>query len=618
MKENNMYGYTGKMLFVNLDDGSFEERELTEELAKNFMGGPALGAKILYDEMPAHADPFSSESMIGFVGGPVNNTKTFFSGRYTVVSKSPVTNGFNDANSGGYFAPELKRAGFDAVFVKGIAKSPVYLLIDNGKYCLKDASALWGKTSGETQKLLEEELGKKNLRACYVGPAGERRSHIAAVMNDVHRAAGRGGSGAIMGSKNLKAIVVMGNGKIECFDDEEVKKINKDVSYNITEGSAAASAKNFSAGGTGNLYAMGVPRNYTGIKNWRGVPEDMDLEEALKASSPKMDPLYKVKPYGCANCPLHCGAEYDISKTRYGVKELVGRPEYETIGYFGSMLLNYDVESIIYCNYLCNEYGFDVISAGGTISWAMECFENGVFTEEDLDGIHLSWGNYEAIVAILEKMGKGEGVGAILQNGSYYASKVMGKGSEKYLVVANGIEPGQHRVTLSPGVGRVFKYDPTPGRHTKGGLPYMTPLKVPESETGPEDKRYVAIQEFVNACGMCLFLKNGGYGIIGGLELRYVNAVTGWNWSVEDQNTFGARSMNMRNAFNVREGIRKDDLFMSKELEGSPQGDFHIDVDAMGESFIKEMGWDEQMVPLRETLESLGGLDNVIRDIYGE
>ncbi|MFO7496128.1 MAG: aldehyde ferredoxin oxidoreductase N-terminal domain-containing protein, partial [Desulfobacterales bacterium] len=244
-------GYVGKMLFVDLTRETFEEKPLTDEMADLFIGGLGLGAKILYDMMKPGVDPLGPDNVIGFVTGPLTATGAMFSGRYTVVCKSPVTQGWNDANSGGHFGPELKKAGYDAVFVTGAAKKPVYIWINDGEVTIKDAAGLWGKDSTETIEALIQETGQSKLRASLIGPSGENQSYLACVMNDHHRAAGRGGAGAVMGSKNLKALAVYGTGKMEIAHPDKLREINLAITKSLKEGPAAGLAKTFGVYGTG-------------------------------------------------------------------------------------------------------------------------------------------------------------------------------------------------------------------------------------------------------------------------------------------------------------------------------------------------------------------------------
>jgi len=615
-----MHGYMGKMLFVNLSDGSIETRPLTETLARGFMGGPGLGAKILYDEMPAHADVFGEDSMIGFVSGPLNANKALFGGRYTVVSKSPVTNGWNDANSGGFFGPKLKAAGYDAVFVKGVAEKPVYIFIDNGKVEIRDASRLWGQTVTSVEEALRKEYGDK-INAAIIGPAGEQLSYMAAVMNDGHRAAGRGGSGAVMGSKKLKAVVVRGNQKAVIYDNAKLIEVNKKIKA-FMDGPMAQAAGAYGVFGTGVAYVSSALSGDAGIKNWGGSGvTDYPEEAAFPVSSIGMD-KYKVKKYNCSNCPLGCGAIMDIPSERWNLRH-TPRPEYETMGSFGSMLLNKDMESVARANDLCNEYGLDTISTGCTVAWAMECYENGVLSKDELEGIELNWGNGDAIAALTEKICRGEGVGAILAKGSQAAADSFGKGHE-YLVVASGIEEPMHDSRMAYGLARTYQYDPTPGRHVKGGLSMSTYKHVTGHNfdyrgTGYLDMRGVIEQEIINSSGLCYFCIFGGPF---SFKVEQINAVTGFNYTPAEIMELGLRIFNIRHAFNLREGKRRKDCTLSRRMYSSnppndgPLADIHVDHELLADNLFNAIGWDVDGVPHKESLEALGGLEQVIADIY--
>ncbi len=613
-------GYNGKMLFVNLTDKSIEEKELTEEMASKFIGGYGIGAKVLYDNMPAKVDPLGEESMLGFMTGPTSGTKAFFGGRYTVVNKSPVTGGWNDANSGGFFGPELKKAGFDALFVKGISKEPVYIWINDGKVEIKDASKLWGMNSKETLKTLKEELGDDKLRVSCIGPAGENLSNIAAIMNDEHRAAGRGGCGAVMGSKNLKAIAVRGTKEIEVANPDKIVELNKKISAAMKENEMA---QGFSVYGTGVFTEGSALNGDSPVKNWGGVGVvDFGEENAKSVAPAAYDQKYKVKAYNCSNCPLGCGAKYKVDDGKWPVGD-TDRPEYETQAAFGSTLLNGDIEAIIKCNEICNIYGIDTISAGMTIAWAMECFEEGVLTKEDLDGIELTWGNGEAIVAIMEKMANNEGIGKVLMKGSMQAAKELGKG-EEFLQTASGIELPMHDPKYAPGYARTYQYDPTPGRHVKGGVAMAQMFgmigKYDYDTTGYLDVKMTANQELINAAGFCMFMSLAG--AEQGIENQYIEAITGRSFKPQDQDTVGMRILNMRQAFNLREGITPKDLTITKRALGQPPqkegpvAGVEIDDVKLKNNFFSFIGWDlETGKPSKGTLEKLG-LDFLIKDLY--
>jgi aldehyde:ferredoxin oxidoreductase len=328
----------------------------------------------------------------------------------------------------------------------------------------------------------------------------------------------------------------------------------------------------------------------------------------------------KTRKYACSNCPLGCGAFHDYPSERWDLKDSP-RPEYETMGAFGSMLLNRDVESLFQANNLCNEYGLDTISAGCTVAWAMECYEEGVLSAEELDGIKLSWGNGDAIVAITEKMGKGEGVGKILMLGSRAAADHFGKGHE-YLVTANGIEEPMHDSRFAYGLTRTYQYDPTPGRHVKGGLGmavnHTTGHSVDYKGTGYADMANSSLREVGNASGLCSFCFNNPLGIVKLLS----EAVTGFKYNEAEWLALGLRIYNMRHAFNLREGFRRKDYKMDKRLYASdppfdgPLAGIDVNHELLADNFFNAMGWDMDTVPIPQVLKNLGGLEKVIADLY--
>jgi aldehyde:ferredoxin oxidoreductase len=620
-----MFGYTGQLLFVDLTTGKTEVRALDEATARNYIGGPSLGAKILYDEMPAHAGAFSEESMIGFVSGPSNGTGAFLGGRYTVVSKSPVTGGWNDANSGGNFGPLMRKSGFDGIFVRGISIKPVYIFVGNGKAELRDAAALWGKTVSETERLIKEELQDSRVGIALIGPAGENLSNMAAVMNDTHRAAGRGGTGAVMGSKKLKALVVRGDCKIEPKDREAVVALNKETVKWEKEGPIAPVATMFSNHGTGGSYESSIYAGDTSVKNWAGSSLAMPEEWIRPVTAQEMDVRFKKKKYACNACSIGCGAIYSVDEGNWPLQE-TARPEYETQGMFGSQMLNGSAEAVNKCNELCNEYGFDTISTGGTIAWCMENCSNGVFSPEELDGIDLTWGNSGAIVRMTERICQHTGIGRILSKGSLEAAKYFDKGYEA-LVVASGIEIPQHDPRFAPGLARTYKYDPTPGRHVKGGLGIQYGSEQPEVKynyagTGARDVAGVIGAELTNAAGFCLF---GDFGLPPGAIARYLTAITGFDYSADDINKLGLRSFTMRHAFNLREGLRRHDFAISGRIVGNPplqegpNTGVTVDTEQLADSFYNALGWNAaDGVPTLEVLRDIGGLEKVIRDLYPE
>jgi len=619
-------GYVGQMLFVDLTKGALKEQELSEEMAKNFIGGPSLGARVLYDMMKPGVDPLGPDNVLGFVTGPVTGSGAFFGSRYTVVCKSPVTGGFNDANSGGFFGPELKAAGYDAVFFTGAAKEPVYLWINNGKAEIRSAAKLWGKDCKETLDALVEETGEPKLRASVIGPAGEKLSLMACPINDGHRAPGRGGPGAVMGSKKLKAIAVRGTGKIPVANQAKVNTINKTISAAMKNGPMAQMVAGFSEYGTGCFTTPSALSGDSPVKNWGGIGVvDFGEEKATKLGAPVLDAKHKVKKYACSHCPLGCGAEYKVEGGRWPLPQ-TERPEYETACAFGTLCLNDDDESIMKCNEICSRYGLDTISVGGTVAWAIECYENGVLTKENLDGIEARWGNGEAIVALTEKIARVEGCGKILSLGSAGAAKKWGKGVE-YLQTVGGIELPMHDPKLAPGYGRTYATDPTPARHVKGGLAMMQAFdpsspKYNYKATGFLDVVLTCSTEVNNAAGLCMFLALSG--AAPETQAEIVEAVTGWSFKGQDQLYSGMRSIDMRQAFNVREGLKPADFVIPPRSVGEPpqqQGPVAgvtLDHRLLDRNFFDAFGWDEETgKPTLGSLQMLGLVD-VAKDLYGQ
>ncbi len=618
-----MNGYCGKMLFVDLTSGECQERDLPQETAEKFIGGYGIGAKVLFDMMKPGVDALGPENIIGFTTGPLTATGALFGGRYTIVCKSPVTGGWNDANSGGYFGAELKKAGFDAVFVSGSSSKPVYLWINDGAVEIKDAGHLWGKDVVDTEKTLKEELGDKKLRLATIGQAGEKLSLISAVMNDGHRAAGRGGCGAVMGSKNLKAVVVRGKGSIPVADRDRLKAVNQDIMKTMKEGPMAQMVGGFSALGTTLMTSGSMMCGDAPVKNWAGaVNADFKEEDVSPFEGEAMDAKYRTKKFACASCPMGCGAVYKVEEGKWPVGE-TGRPEYETSISFGPLVMNKDVEALIKCNHICNLDGLDTISAGGTLAWAIECYENGLLSKEETGGLELTWGNGEALVQATREMAdQNTEFGKLLALGSAAAAKKLGKGDE-YLVAVKGIELPMHDPRFGPALARTYAVDPTPGRHVKGGIGLgPSPLEDKNSPkgSGPPDVMATAAREVMNSAGLCLF----GNDFCGfpNMPRPLLEAVTGWKFGEEEEQAAGLRIFNLRQAFNVREGLLPADFKPPARSVGEPplaDGPIAgITVDHKGfiKNFYETIGWDEATgKPSRKSLEKLGGMQKVIEEL---
>ncbi|MBM3173186.1 MAG: aldehyde ferredoxin oxidoreductase, partial [Chloroflexi bacterium] len=418
-------GYIGKILFVDLTNTKMWEETPGESLYKDFLGGYGLGSRIIFSRQKAKIDPLSEDAMFGFVTGLLTGTPALFGSRYVVVGKSPLTNTWGDANSGGDFGPYLKFAGYDAVFLTGISLTPVYLSIDNGKPELRKANHLWGKDTNETESIIGREVGK-GTRVASIGPAGEKLSRISCIVNNKGRAAGRSGLGAVMGSKKLKAVAVRGSAQILLANPTELEAArNRHLSQ------LGGASKIFREFGTCSGLAYLVQIGDTPVKNWDGSA--IDFPNAAAISDQCVINLQERR-YGCWHCPVACGGLMKASSGEYSYGVGAHKPEYETLASFGSLCLNDKLESIIELNDICNRYGLDTISAGATIAFAIECYEKGLISNTDTGGIELEWGNHLGIIEMTRKIAMREGFGDFLADGVRRAAEKIGKGAEEIAV----------------------------------------------------------------------------------------------------------------------------------------------------------------------------------------
>jgi aldehyde:ferredoxin oxidoreductase len=426
-----------------------------------------------------------------------------------------------------------------------------------------------------------------------------------------------------MGSKKLKALVVRGNLAIEPADKEALAALNKEITA-WRKALDVPFFKAFAEYGTTATYEGSVFGGDTSVKNWAGSAADITEAQVTPLSGPEMDKHYRRKRYTCHTCPVGCSAIYEIEDRKWPIKE-TGRPEYETLGVFGASMLVSDPAAVNQCAMLCNEYGFDTVSAGATIAWLMECYNKGLFTIDELDGIDLKWGNADAAVEIMERMCRNEGIGKILNGGSLAAAKHFNRGFEN-LVVASGIELPMHDPRFNPGMGRKYQYDPTPGRHVKGGYP------VPFGNEPPEIKYDMSISakidfdgvvdvELTNSGGFCKFGEE--MFLPADARAKYLSIISGFDYNAEEAIRFGMRSYTIRHAFNLREGFRRKDFDVSKRSIGippqteGPNAGRTIDTEFMADNLFRNLGYNvEDSVPTKETLIKLGGMEDVIKDLY--
>jgi len=624
-------GYAGKIGFVDLTTEEIKIETLDEGLARDFIGGQGLGARILFERQKKGVDPLGPESYLGFTAGPLTGTKVPTGGRYMVVCKSPLTGGWGDANSGGYFGAELKAAGWDAIFVSGAAASPKYIAIFDDRIEIKEAARLWGRDTIDTERAIQVETADKKIRIASIGPASEKLSLISGIVNDSGRIAARSGVGAVMGAKKLKAVAVRGTGKAGVADKDALDRLRKAFIKEMKAmgGFAQLLMKHGTCGLTAGLVASGA----TPVKNWRytGTQSFATLD---KIADPDTVIQYQSRKYGCANCPIACGGIFNVTGGKYPVGE-THKPEYETIGAFGTMCLCDDLESIIKLNDMCNRSGLDTISAGTTLAFAMECFENGIITESDTGGIALTWGNAEAMIAMIDQMIDRKGFGDVLADGVKIAAQKIGKGAAEFAMHVGGQEPGLHNALFLPSRGTGFVCDPTPGRHTAapmaridGGPGQFAPypeLKIDPFEKyaytgkGPMSATASSYLQVGSSAGVCIMpmMFFGNYPLV-----EFFNAVTGLNLDIEEVLTTGARIQTLRQCFNLREGVHPSDVKLPDRMAGDPPQEegpvagVTLDMDSLAREYRRAMGWDpDSGRPDDATLKKLGLKDLI--ESYG-
>jgi aldehyde:ferredoxin oxidoreductase len=608
-------GYMGKILDVNLSTGELKDEALDEKLCRDFIGGYGIGARILYSRMKAGADPLGAESILGFITGPLTGTDAISGTRYTVVGKSPLTGGWGDANCGGSFAAFLKFSGYDGILFTGKAKKPVYLFIDNGKAELRDAGHLWGRDSYDTDDILKGELGKDIAIAC-IGPAGERLSLVSCIMHNKGSAAGRSGLGAIMGSKKLKAVAVRGKIKVPVADEQGLKELRAKYLKQL------GGPDWLPIYGTSHVLQESVESGDSPVKNYGGTAVN-DFPDARPIGWEKVDER-RLKKVACYRCPVGCEAIMKGGTGEYKWAEGTYRPEYETIAMLGSNCLVDNIDAIFMANDICNRYGIDTISAGAIMAFTMECYEKGLINKKDTGDIEMTWGNHRAMVAMMEKMAKRDGFGDIIADGVKKAAERIGKDAGKCAIHIQGQEVPGHNPIGSYHWPATYIASTTPARHTQGSEGFSQELmpnfdKSSFSGRGLAHKIGVCSQNALMCCGMCLFVE-------GALPSKHVmteflRAVTGWDLTTEELLKAGERIENVRQAFNIREGINLLKYDIPGRILGKPPhkvgplAGVTIDAETLVKEYLKEMDWDlETARPSAKKLKELG-LEDIAREL---
>lgn len=595
-------GYTGKILRINLTDRSFGEEKLPPEIAREFIGGAGLGIKYLYDEVAPGTDPLGVGNKLIFAPGPFTGTSVPCASRMSVVAKSPLTGAVGLALSGGQFPAELKFAGWDAIIVEGKAEKPVYISIRDSAVRFRDADHVWGTFTGDCQQIIKDELGDQNTRVICIGPAGERLSKIACLINE-RRAVGRKGLGAVMGSKNLKAIAIRGSGTVPIASEEAYKAARTAMLKTMKE--SPVLYPEFAKNGTPMVVDLLGAMGMLSAKNWTATGEFVPVEGLGAAAQDTR----KIGKEHCYNCPVGC-SQMKLAKTGSYAGILTEGPEFETIYSFGSGVGVGNLDAVIAADRLSDDLGLDTMSAGVTIAFAMELFEKGLLTLSDTGGLDLRFGNDQAVMTVLRQMAFREGIGDLLADGSRSAAARIGKGTEKYAMQIKGLELPAYDVRGAKAHGLNYATSYTGADHNRGyafqeifGVP--VPWEVDRFAIEGKGKLTKWNQDVraatCDCAPMCAFLLDTALPADGPQNTaRLMEAVTGLEFTPEEIEQVGERVNNLAKAFNVREGFtRADDTFperlMTEPLkEGASKGQMisKADLDRMLDEYYGERGWD--------------------------
>jgi len=609
-----MKGYHGKFLEVDLTAAKTRDLEIAESDYKNFIGGASLAANLIYDRLKPGLDPLSPQSPLVFATGPFTGTSVPMVSRYALAGLSPLTGYWGEATSGGRFPFRLKASGYDGLLVIGRADKPVYLLVDKGKAELKDASRLMGMDTYQTQERIKSEAGKQLAVAC-IGAAGEKMLSYACVINDRGRAAGRCGLGAIMGSKKLKAVAAGGNIKPDLSDDGLLKELAKEARAIIN---SDLTSKGFSEYGTMMSMDMGMMLGDVPVKYFT-----KSVFPAERVSGLALRQKYLIDSYACQGCPVGCGRE--VKEFSPSLKSVDG-PEYETAGAFGPLCMNFDFDSIIRANHLCNAHGIDTISAGVSIAYAMFLYELGVIKKSDA-GMEIKWGDGEAVVKLVEMILNQEGIGRLLSRGTLKMAQELGRDQGEAAQV-KGLEFPMHDPRAFHGMAISYATGPRGACHLKGDYFNVDLSKrVPEFGIKTRDRlsadnnkaimaaKYQSLKDLYDSLLMCKFSP-----ISVTLTAKILAAITGWGTEPEDILIAGDRSINLKRAINNRLGLtRKDDklpAICARVIKEGGIAGSSPDMDRMLREYYAHRGWDwETGKPGREKLIELG-LEQAAKDLY--
>lgn len=601
-------GYKGRILRIDLQNSKTWVEESDELFYRKYLGGRGIGAYYLLQEVPMGIDAFDPENKLVFSLGAVTGTPIPGSSRFTVTAKSPLTGGYGEADAGGFWGAALKKAGYDGIVIGGRSPHPVYIYIDDEQVEIRNAEHLWGKPTAESQEIIHQETNDRLVRVAQIGPAGENLVRYACIVVDLKHVLGRTGMGAVMGSKNLKAVAVRGRARVEINDPSTVRELTKWFADNYLDYRADL----HDLGTSGSVIPLDLSGALPTNNFQRGT-----FAHAEDISGEVMARTIKVGQEGCYACPVQCKKLVRVEQP-YDVNPAYGGPEYETIAAFGSNCGIQSLETIAKANELCNAYGMDTISTGVTIAFAMECYEKGVITDHDTDGLTLTFGNDQALLQVVNMIANRQGIGDILAEGTRRASRHFGYGTEEFAMHVKGQELPLQEPRVKYGVALAYATSPTGADHMQAAhdpgfeketmsLRRIAPLGVlepiPSTEWSWQKVRFfVYLQDWyscLNSMQMCLFVTGPHCPFDPNQIVEMVRAVTGWNTSLWELMKIGERNLNMARAFNAREGsTRQEDtlpkrLFTPLEGSSSPQAVIREDeFESALTTYYEMRGWD--------------------------
>ncbi|MEE8369519.1 MAG: aldehyde ferredoxin oxidoreductase family protein [Dehalococcoidia bacterium] len=618
-------GVANRILRVNLSDGRIRVDEPDEAFYRTYLGGAGFVGYYLLKEMEKGADALAPGNVMVFADGPMTGTGMPGAPRNCIGAKSPLSGGFAKSEVGGFFGHELKRADFDAIVVEGKADKPVYLWVHEGEAEIRDASELWGKTVLEAHDAIEADLGQRFIRTALIGPGGENMVRMACVINDLRAAAGRGGLGAVMGSKNLKGIAAKGHKTPDMANPEKIREMAKWMNTHYGQEGMSGNARGLHDAGTGTVDSF-VGGNATGnlpVRNW----SDGHFEGAEKISATVIKETILNGMEACPGCQVRCKKVVEFDEP-YKVNGRNGGPEYESLASFGSMCGIDDIKAVCRANELCSLYSLDTLSTGAAIAFGMECFEKEILTRADTGGIDLRFGNAEAMLQMIELIARRQGIGDLLAEGSRKAAAVIGKGSEEFSMEVKGVSFGMHEPRLKRGLGLLYAVNPHGGDHcsaihdtaySREGPTIETlrslgvPGPLPVDDFSPAKVAMAKAQHvwrlFIDSLVDCYFVP---WTI--SQQVDIIRAVTGWEYTAAEAMRVGERVATMGRAFNLREGLTAaDDQLPKRFFSPTPRGalkDTAVDPEEFNNAvhtFYRMMGWDgETGVPTAEKLVELG------------